>query len=215
MELEFVNRTYRRWAPIYDVSFGGISRAARRAGIALVNDRGGSVLEVGVGTGLSLPHYTGNLRVTGIDFSEDMLAHAREKVEQGALSNVAALRQMDARRLDFADESFDTVVAMFLVSVAPEPERVMAEMSRVCRPGGEVIVVNHFARDHGVIALAERSFARFDRAIGWHSDFRIDHVLGAPGLTLVENRALWPLGLFSLLRFRKDEAGSRSAAQSS
>ena len=215
MELESVSKAYRRMAPFYDVSFGAISRAARRAGIARVNERGGSVLEVGVGTGLSLPHYGQGARVTGIDFSHEMLARAREKVDELSLENVVALRQMDARSLDFADDSFDTVVAMFLVSVAPDPERVMAEMSRVCRPGGEVMVVNHFARDKGVIALAEQGFSRFERTLGWHSDFRIDSVLGAPGLTLLENRALWPLGIFSLLRFCKDGAAPTPAGPSS
>ncbi|AZB62858.1 class I SAM-dependent methyltransferase [Cereibacter sphaeroides] len=203
MELDAVSRSYKRWAPIYDFSFGKVSESPRRRTAAHVNARGGRVLEVGVGTGLSLPLYSHRVAVTGIDFSHEMLARAREKVEEMGLEPVKKLRQMDARELDFPDETFDTVVAMFLVSVVPEPERVVSEMARVCRKGGEVVIVNHFARDKGPLAAVEKALARFENTLGWHSDFAIERVTADPRLEVVEQTPMSPGGLFTFLRFQR------------
>jgi phosphatidylethanolamine/phosphatidyl-N-methylethanolamine N-methyltransferase len=203
MELEAVRRSYRRWAPVYDRSFGAISHLARRHTVAHVNARGGRALEVGIGTGLSLAAYAGGVEVTGIDYSDEMLTKARQKVAEEGLTHVRSLRRMDARSLDFADASFDTAVAMFLVSVAPDPDRVIREMARVTRPGGEVVIVNHFARDSGPLAWAERAFSQFENTLGWHSDFRMERILGVPELDLVEITPLTPLGLFTFLRFQR------------
>jgi phosphatidylethanolamine/phosphatidyl-N-methylethanolamine N-methyltransferase len=200
MDIDAVGTTYKRWAPVYDGTFGKITTGGRRRAVRHVNARGGDVLEVGVGTGLSLGDYDGAVSVTGIDFSQDMLDRAHDKVAAQNLSHVSALRQMDARHLDFPDASFDTVVAMYLVSVVPEPERVVAEMARVCRPGGEVVIVNHFARETGALARVERAFAPFANRIGWHSDFSISTVLGCPLLREVERSSLPPAGLFTFLR---------------
>ncbi|MEH6773218.1 MAG: class I SAM-dependent methyltransferase [Cereibacter changlensis] len=203
MELDAVSRSYKRWAPIYDFSFGKVSESPRRRTAAHVNARGGRVLEVGVGTGLSLPLYDPDLDVTGIDFSHDMLAKAQEKVNALGLTAVKQLRQMDARSLDFPDESFDTVVAMFLVSVVPEPEKVVSEMARVCRIGGEVVIVNHFATEKGPLAAVEKAFARFENTLGWHSDFSVDRVTGDPRLEVVKRRPMSPAGLFTFLQFER------------
>jgi phosphatidylethanolamine/phosphatidyl-N-methylethanolamine N-methyltransferase len=203
MDIEAVTRSYKRWAPIYDLSFGAVSERARKFVVAEVAARGGEALEVGVGTGLSLPLYHGQARVTGIDYSADMLAKARSRVQAERLTHVVSLRRMDARSLGFADASFDTVVAMFLMSVVPDPEQVLSEMARVCRPGGEVLIANHFARDRGGLARVERAFARFENTLGWHSDFERDRVMGDPRLDLREERPLPPFGLFTFLRFRK------------
>jgi phosphatidylethanolamine/phosphatidyl-N-methylethanolamine N-methyltransferase len=203
MEIEDVRASYRRWAPVYDATFGAITGVGRRRVVEHVNQRSGSVLEVGVGTGLSLPGYGTHLRVTGVDYSGEMLARARERVIDRGLDHVVGLREMDARALDFPDNSFDTVVAMYLVSVVPEPERVVAQMARVCRPGGEVVILNHFARDEGTMARVERAFAPFADKIGWHSDFSMDRVLGCGALKVVETRSAPPFGLFTLLRFVK------------
>lgn len=203
MELDAVSRSYKRWAPIYDFSFGKVSESPRKRTAAHVNARGGQVLEVGVGTGLSLPLYDPHLDVTGIDFSHDMLAKAQEKVDTLGLTAVKRLRQMDARALDFPDESFDTVVAMFLVSVVPEPEKVVSEMARVCRIGGEVVIVNHFATDKGPLAAVEKALARFENTLGWHSDFAIERVSGDPRLDVIDRQPMSPGGLFTFLRFRR------------
>lgn len=203
MELEAVTSSYRRWAPVYDNTFGRITQKGREIAVAAVNEGQGRVLEVGVGTGLALPEYRPHLEVHGIDFSHDMLARARHKVDEQNLSHVKSLRQMDARELDFPDAHFDWVVAMYLVSVVPEPERVMAEIARVCKPGGQVIIVNHFARDSGWLAWVERKFAPLADRLGWHPDFERSRILGQPELRVTEERPLSPMGLFTFLRLQK------------
>lgn len=203
MDPKAIASSYRRWAPVYDKSFGLVTRRGRRKAVDYINRQAGRVLEVGVGTGLSLPDYASHLKVTGIDFSAEMLAKARRKVEAERLSQVVELRQMDARVLDYPDNHFDTVVAMYLVSVVPEPERVVAEMARVCKPGGEVIIVNHFARDRGLLSLLERAFAPFDKLLGWHSDFRMERVLGEEALRIKDLRTFPPLGMFTFLELEK------------
>lgn len=202
MDPDAISRTYRRWAPVYDRTFGAMTRPGRRAATARVNALGGRVLEVGVGTGLSLRHYETHVRVTGIDFSHDMLRLAEEKVDRRGLSHVEALRQMDARTLDFPDATFDCVVAMYLISVVPEPERVLGEMARVCRPGGEILIVNHFAADGGALGRVETMLAPFADRMGWHADFRIGTVLDSGHVEEIERNPLPPLGLFTFLRLR-------------
>ena len=150
MDAASVRHAYRRWAPVYDFTFGLIAEAGRKNAVQIINRRKGRVLEVGVGTGLSLPCYGSHLTITGIDLSPEMLAKAQDKVERKALGNVVALHEMDAGALAFPDESFDTVVAMYVMTVVPEPDRVMRELERVCAAGGEVILVNHFSQDEGV-----------------------------------------------------------------
>ncbi|PUB19183.1 class I SAM-dependent methyltransferase [Yoonia sediminilitoris] len=203
MEIGAVSATYARWAPIYDKTFGKITNAGRRKTVAHVNRRQGTVLEVGVGTGLALREYDPHLAVTGIDFSEEMLAKAQAKVVEEDLTHVKSLRQMDARLLDFADDSFDTVVAMHIVSVVPEPEKVVAEMARVCRPGGQIVITNHFSRDKGFLAMVERLTAPFANLLGWHSDFPIDAVMGEENLEAVEQQSFPPVGLMTFLVFEK------------
>lgn len=203
MKPEAITTSYRRWAPIYDATFGQITHAGRRHATKVANQNGGDVLEVGVGTGLALPYYAPGVSVTGIDFSGDMLERARAKVAEENLTHVRELRQMDARKLDFADDSFDIVVAMHLISVVPDPEQVMAEMARVCKPGGQILLVNHFASDEGWLAWFERKFAPFADYLGWHSNFPKDRVLGVEALKLVEEKHLTKLGLFTFLRMQK------------
>ncbi|TPE52478.1 class I SAM-dependent methyltransferase [Amaricoccus solimangrovi] len=212
MELKAVGASYRRWAPVYDQTFGAITRAGRAKAVSHVNARQGKVLEVGVGTGLALRHYKDGVEVTGVDFSPEMLEKARAKVEEQRLSHVTELRRMDARALDFPDDTFDTVVAMYLVSVVPEPEKVVAEMARVCKPGGEVVIVNHFAREDGPLARLERGFAPFADLLGWHSDFPIERVLGSEDLEVVERRDFPPFGMFTFLRLRKRPAEALAEA---
>lgn len=203
MDLTAIRKSYARWAPVYDGTFGVVTQAGRRRATERLNAHGGRVLEVGVGTGLALPLYAPEVEVTGIDFSEDMLAKAREKVAERGLTQVAALRQMDARHLDFPDASFDGVAAMHILSVVPEPERVMSQIARVLKPGGVVVVTNHFARTRGVVATVERVAAPLSDLLGWHSDFDRARILGEPTLEVVEEVSLPPVGLMTLLVMRK------------
>lgn len=204
MDTTSVRDAYRRWAPIYDLTFGKIAEAGRKHAVQIINRRRGRVLEVGVGTGLSLPCYGSHLTITGIDLSPEMLAKAENKVDRQNLVNVAGLHEMDAGALAFPDESFDTVVAMYVMTVVPEPERVMRELERVCATGGEVILVNHFSEDEGVRGFLERRLAPFADLIGWRPVFGIDQVLVCEDLRLAERRSLRPFGLFTMLRFVKE-----------
>lgn len=203
LNLTTVKEAYKRWAPVYDWTFGVVAAAGRRRTVELINQRRGNVLEVGVGTGLSLPNYAPYLKVTGIDLSPDMLTKARERVAKNGLRNIEALREMDASQLDFSDATFDTVVAMYVMTVVPNPDKVMEELTRVCAPGGEVMVVNHFSQDHGFRGWVERKMAPFSDKLGWHPIFPIERVLGHNNLSLIERKPLAPMGLFTLVRFRK------------
>jgi len=199
-----VRHAYRRWAPVYDFTFGTVAEAGRKHAVKIINRRRGRVLEVGVGTGLSLPCYEKHLTVTGIDLSPDMLRKARSRVERQRLNNVAGLHEMDAGALAFPDESFDTVVAMYVMTVVPDAEKVMRELERVCATGGEVILVNHFSQEEGVRGFLERRLAPLATSIGWHAVFTLDRVLVCEDLRLAERRTLWPFGLFTMLRFVKE-----------
>ncbi len=203
MDIEAVSKSYARWAPIYDTTFGALTNVGRKRAVEYINSRSGHVLEVGVGTGLSLEHYDPKMQVTGIDFSEEMLTKARDKVRGLGLGHVTELRQMDARDLDFPDNHFDTVAAMHVLSVVPEPEQVIREIGRVCKPGGKVVVTNHFVRKKGVLAMLERVFAPMANVIGWHSDFEIETVLSSDSLGLEVQRPLPPFGIMTFLVLEK------------
>lgn len=213
IDADAVRRAYARWAPVYDVTFGRIADAGRIRAVEAINTRRGRVLEAGVGTGISLPRYGGHLDVTGIDLSPDMLARARERVRRGGLDHVEDIVEMDAAALDFPDGSFDTVVAMYVMTVVPDPDLVLAELTRVCKPGGQVIIVNHFSTEQGVRGAIEKYMAPLSAALGWRPDFPIATVLGQDGLTLVEEKPLRPFGLFTMLRFTRNNPSVPPAAR--
>ena len=157
LDADAVRSAYKRWASVYDFLFGGVSAPGRRRAVAAVNALPGrDVLEVGVGTGLALPHYLPQKRVTGIDLSADMLALARTRVIREELTNVITLQEQDAEATTFADGQFDVAVAMFVASVVPNPRRLLAEMRRVVKPGGTLLFVNHFAATGGIRLAVER-----------------------------------------------------------
>ena len=180
--------------------FGGVSAPGRRRAVAAVNGLPGrDVLEVGVGTGLALPHYSLQKRVTGIDLSADMLARARSRVEREVLANVVALQEQDAEATGFADGQFDIAVAMFVASVVPNPRRLLAEMRRVVKPGGTLLFVNHFAATGGPRLAVERAMAPAGRALGWHPDFKTEALLPPDDLLRAVSTPVPPLGLFTLI----------------
>lgn len=205
MQVDAIERTYRRWAPVYDLAFGRITNGGRILAARHVNATGGSVLEVGIGTGLALEYYAPSVQVTGIDLSADMLAEAQQRAERKSLHNVVGLHQMDARQIALPDASFDHIAAMHIMSVVPEPERVLDEMVRLCRPGGSVMIANHFAGRAEGWSVAERMAAPLANMLGWHSDFAIDRVLDHAGLHLEEQVQVRPFGLMTFLRFRRVE----------
>jgi phosphatidylethanolamine/phosphatidyl-N-methylethanolamine N-methyltransferase len=194
---------YRRWAGIYDTAFGRISSRARSRAVSLVNRLPGKdVLEVGVGTGLALPHYNQDKHITGIDLSKEMLRKAWERTRHDALTNVQALHEMDAEATSFEDASFDIAVAMFVASVVPNPRRLLAEMRRLVRPGGDILLINHFAAARGPRWWLERAMAPASRALGWHPDFAMDAIFSADDLARIETESISPVGLFTLVRLR-------------
>jgi len=201
LDADSVRAAYKRWAGVYDGVFGGISAIGRRRAVDLVNRLPGSqVLEVGVGTGLALPRYVAGKRIIGIDLSAEMLAHARQRVAEAGLSNVLDLREMDAEATDFADDAFDIAVAMFVASVVPNATRLLAEMRRVVRPGGNILFVNHFAAERGPRWWVERAMAPASRALGWHPDFAMTGLFAPEDLTRIQAWPVWPFGIFTLVR---------------
>ncbi|MDQ2802643.1 MAG: class I SAM-dependent methyltransferase, partial [Pseudomonadota bacterium] len=155
--------------------------------------------EVGVGTGLALPHYHPDKRVTGIDLSAEMLELARNRTHSLGLGNIDGLREMDAEATDFSDAAFDIAVAMFVGSVVPHPRRLLGEMRRVVRPGGHLLFVNHFRADRGPRWWVERAMAPASRGLGWHPDFAVSDLLGIDDRRRARITSVPPLGLFSLV----------------
>lgn len=171
MHIEAVKTAYRRYARIYDVIFGAVLQPGRRAVLEALKLRPGDrVLEVGVGTGISLPLYPRDVRITGIDVSREMLEKARARVARAKLKNIDALLEMDAEAMAFPDASFDKVVAMYVVSVVPRPAKLLEELHRVCRPDGDIFIVNHFQSDNPIIGGVERALAGFSSQIGFNPD---------------------------------------------
>ena len=200
LDADAVRAAYRRWARIYDASFGAIAAPARRRAIAAVNRLPGTrVLEMGVGTGLALPHYDRAKRVTGLDFSPEMLAEARARTQRLGLPNIDALLERDAEATGLPDAAFDIAAAMFVASVVPHPRRLLAEMRRLVRPGGWLILVNHFAAERGPRAWVERAMAPASHALGWHPDFALAALLDAGERRQARIAPMPPLGLFTLI----------------
>ena len=174
MQIEAVKAAYRRYAKVYDALFGPVLQPGRKAVLEALQCRPGDrVLEVGVGTGLSLPLYPPFVRVTGVDLSREMLEKARVRVQRRGLTNVDGLHEMDAQAMDFPDAAFDKIVAMYVVSVVQEPARLLSELHRVCRPDGEIFIVNHVRSANPVVSAVERSLARFSDQLGFHPDFEL------------------------------------------
>ena len=207
-----VERAYARWAPVYDLVFGAVFAPGRTQAIAAAErvcaPAGGRILEVGVGTGISLPDYASANRIVGIDLSVPMLRQAQDRVAEHRLTNVEALAVMDAARLALLDKSFDVVVAQFVITTVPSPEQTLDEFARVLKPGGEIILVNHIGAETGLRRVFEQGFAPVARQLGWRPEFpwgRLTAWLdGTPGMHLIERRPMPPLGHFSLIRFGKD-----------
>jgi phosphatidylethanolamine/phosphatidyl-N-methylethanolamine N-methyltransferase len=207
LDISTVSKAYARWAPVYDLVFGAVFETGRQAAVAAAERIGGHILEVGVGTGISLPDYSRNVKISGIDISAPMLKKAQEKVAELELSNVEGLWVMDAERMDFADASFDVVMAQHVVSTVPNPEATLDEFARVLKPGGEIILVSRVGADAGMRHTLERWFAPAACKLGWRSDFswqRYETWMRSIGnFVLTERRPIPPFGHFCLIRFTK------------
>ena len=150
IDKDAVARAYDRWAPVYDLVFGPVFERGRQAAIAAAERVGGRILEVGVGTGISLPDYSNKNRITGVDISPTMLRKAQDRVRELGLKHVEGLAVMDAADLKFEDNSFDVVVAQYVVTTVPDPEGTLDEFARVLKPGGEIILVSRVGAEAGL-----------------------------------------------------------------
>lgn len=203
-----VETIYRRWAPYYDAVFGAVFERGRLAVADATGRIGGRVLEVGVGTGISLPYYPDHCRITAVDLSAEMLEKARRKVDELGLRHVERLTVMDAENLEFADETFDAVAAVCVVNTVPHPEAALEEFARVLRPGGEIILLSRVGADGGARRTFEKVLQPVAARLGWRSEFPWERFSGwisssRYAIETQERRPMPPLGHFSLLRFRK------------
>ncbi len=207
LDRETIEKAYARWAPVYDLVFGKVFDEGRRSTIAEADKVGGRVLDVGVGTGLSLSEYSRNTKLCGVDISEPMLRRALKRVREFGLTNVETLAVMDAKNLAFKDSYFDAVVAQYVITAVPDPERTLDDFIRVLKPGGELILVNHIGAESGPRRIFELAFAPLARRLGWRPEFpwaRLETWAARHGgVRLVERRPMPPLGHFSLIRFER------------
>jgi phosphatidylethanolamine/phosphatidyl-N-methylethanolamine N-methyltransferase len=213
LDKDAIAKAYARWAPVYDLVFGAVFERGRHAAIDVADRIGGRILEVGVGTGISLPDYSRNNRICGIDISEPMLRKAQERVAELGLTNVEGLWVMDAEHLRFQDASFDVVVAQYVITTVPNPEATLDEFARVLKPGGEIVLVSRIGAEAGLRRALERWFAPAARKLGWRTEFAwrryAQWAEQSSEMQLIERRAMPPLGHFSFIRFAKrDKAGA-------
>lgn len=207
LDKSLIETAYARWAPIYDAVCGPVMVKGRRAAAAEARAHGGKILEVGVGTGLSFDDYDATTEITGIDLCEPMLEKARAKMASGRYPWVKDVRQMDAHAMEFADATFDCVVAQFVITLVANPEQVLSECHRVVKPGGRIILVNHLYSEVGVAAAVERWAAQKTRALGLRPEFPFARLQAWAQATsdaiLVERRKLKPFGIYTLVCFER------------
>jgi len=214
LDLVRLRKAYARWAPVYDLVFGALFERGRQAVIAAAEQVGGRILEVGVGTGISLPGYSSQNRIIGIDLSAAMLRKAQRRVADLSLTNVEKLEVMDAEHMSFPDASFDVVVANHVISTVPNPEAALDECARLLRPGGEMILLSRIGADAGLRYQVELLLQPVVRRLGWRLEFPWGRFARwterRPDVRLIERRPMPPFGHFSLLRFVKCESPTLS-----
>ena len=210
LDKETISKAYARWAPVYDLVFGAVFERGREAAVAAAERVGGRILEVGIGTGMSLADYSRTSRICGVDISEPMLRKAQERVLELGLSNVEGLWVMDAEHLSFPDASFDVVVAQYVITTVPNPEATLDECARILKPGGEIVLVSRVGAEAGLRRALEQWFTPMARKLGWRTEFSFERYARwaerTHGMRLIERRAMPPFGHFSLIRFAKTGA---------
>lgn len=204
------SKLYSEFAPLYDRVFGKIfySRLER-----VIEDLdippGAQVLEVGAGTGTSFPAYPIHCNVTGVDLAPDMLARARQKIEDHGWSHLKVM-EMNALDLKFADNSFDYVMAFHVVTVVPDPVRMVAEAKRVCKSSGKIVIVNHFTSDKPVLGSLTKAMDPLTRWLGWRTDLQLKPFIESTGLTIEKVYKLNKSSLYTVVLARKEVNGRSS-----
>jgi phosphatidylethanolamine/phosphatidyl-N-methylethanolamine N-methyltransferase len=212
MDTASIKSAYRRYARYYDRLFGRVFAPGRKMALQSLGEQSGKrILEVGVGTGLSLPHYQSDTQVVGIDISAEMLAIAQERAKTESLDHVEALLEMDAENLGFDDDSFDAVIAMYVASVVPNPEQLMAEMARVCKPGGDLLVINHFASSNPVLRGMEWLLSPLSRFVGFRPSMDISELPLPKGFEKIGVQRANLFGYWKLVHYRNQEDSQPAA----
>jgi len=199
-------RAYERWAPFYDKVYTRLLSQARSASVRAAVACGPEILEVGLGTGLSLPEFPADVRVSGVDLSSHMLAKAQEKIERQGLTCVRGLAVMDACNLGFAPGRFDAVSAQFVITLVPDPEQALDEFARVLKPDGEIIIANHIGAESGPMAVFESLAEPLAKKLGWRPNFPLQRIrdwAGSRGFEVLSAEKVRPLGYFMVIRLKR------------
>ncbi len=208
MDLQKVERVYTSYAGVYDAIFGRVFHEGRESAIRNLNVQPEErILEVGVGTGIALPMYPRHCRIVAIDFSEGMLEIAKKRLTEHRMEHVT-LHRMDAGAMNFQDNSFDTVVAAYVVTAVPDYRKVVSEMIRVCRPGGRIIMLNHFSNENKVVAAVEKVLSPLTKHLGWRTDLSLKTVLEDTDLHVARKQNVNPLRFWSLVECVNRKNGS-------
>lgn len=201
------SKIYSEFAPLYDKVFGKIFYSRLERVIENLDiPPGAKVLEVGAGTGTSFPAYPTHCKVVGIDLAPDMLARARQKIEDNSWEHLSVL-EMNALDLEFPDNTFDYVMAFHVVTVVPDPVRMIAEAKRVCKPGGKIVVVNHFTSDLPLIGSLTEALDPLTRWLGWRTDLRLKGFIETTNLTIERVYKLSKTSLYTVLLGKNEKNG--------
>lgn len=199
MDVDEIERVYSAYSGFYDLIFGKLFDRARIHALARLDIKPGDrILEVGVGTGLSLPLYPRHCQIVGIDLTGPMLDKGRERVRKHGLGHVE-LQRMDASRMQFPDASFDAVFAAYVITAVPQPKQVLAEMARVCRPGGRIVLLNHFSNGNPLISKVERTIAPLCSRIGFRSDLSMEELFEGTDLVVTRKEKVPPLNYWRIV----------------
>lgn len=209
MSVASIRKVYNIYASFYDFLFGSIFNPGRLSCVDIINKTSplnSNILEIGIGTGLSLPLYRNDLNITGIDISEKMLEKAQELATKNKLGNRVQLKVMDAADLKFEDNSFDFIVAMYVASVVPDVNQFLEELTRVAKPNAQIIFVNHFSSTNSVVHFFEKGISHLNKFIGFKSDFSINSILNYQKIELLSSRKTNLFGYWKLLhcKVKKD-----------
>lgn len=201
------SKLYSDLAPLYDKIFGKIFYSRLNYVIKTLKiPKGAKILELGVGTGTSFPAYPLHCEVTGIDLAADMLAHAQTKIKKNGWTHLKVLK-MDALHLDFLDDAFDFVMAFHVVTVVPDPIKMMQEAKRVCRPGGRIVIVNHFTSESPILGGITEALDPVTRRLGWRTDLKLNPFMRATQLKIEKVYKLSKLSLYTVLEGYNEKNG--------
>lgn len=194
-----IKKIYARYARIYDAIFSRWVAPRQQHVIDALHIRPGQhVLDVGVGTGLSLPFYPRHAQVIGVDLSRAMLREAQKKVREQHLDHVT-LFEMDAVQLAFPNDVFDVVIAAFVISVVPDPVRFLAEVKRVGKAGGQLVLINHFQSENRLLAQLERWLSPLCTKIGWRADLALEPLVREAKLHIMQTYSLHKIDLWKVV----------------